>query len=276
MLERAREAAIECTVFDAVDGMQLDAAWLGAHRYAPYPKWRIAGHPSRFFQRELKWGEVGCAISHLRVWEECARRADCGGEVRPTLVLEDDVVFPPDFAAFLERLLGVLARGSSERTMDPPDFVYLFSKPIGKLARGEASRELPIDGEHRLVLNPPPSWKMGAYLLFPDGARKLARSAFRSNLVPVDDFLPAFATGHPLRPDLTALFGPAAPAVGAAGAAAGGPAPPGRRGQNGVEPGALEPKRNAFTAYAVCPSPIAERKMSMSDTENSAELPVGL
>ncbi|KAG8470599.1 hypothetical protein KFE25_009020 [Diacronema lutheri] len=247
MLQRTRAAAIEqaCTVFDAVDGLQLDAAWLREHGYAPYGRWRIEGHASRFFRRELKWGEVGCAISHLRVWEQCAARAEHEGETRPTLVLEDDIVFPDDFARKLASVLHALARAPTEHGVAPPDFVYLLSKPIGTLARGERSREVPIDAERQLVLNPPPSWKMGAYLLFPEGARKLARSAFRSNLVPVDDFLPAIATGHPLRPDLTALFS------GGGGAAA-------------------EPRW--FVAYAVGPSLVAERRMSMSDTECSAEM----
>lgn len=261
MLERVRVAGIGhiCEVFDGVDGTLLDSAWLRTHGYSPYPNWRLDGHPSRFFQRELKWGEIGCAISHLRVWEECTARAERVGEQRPTLVLEDDVIFPPNFAVILARLLDTLARAPSEHGITPPDFVYLLSKPIGMLARGERSSELPIDGKHQLVLNPPASWKMAAYLLFPGGARKLARSAFRENLVPVDDFLPAIAVGHPLRPDLTALFrsspNDASSEEGGTSAFA----------QHGAV-------RRWFVAYAVGPSLVAERRMSMSDTENSAEM----
>jgi GR25 family glycosyltransferase involved in LPS biosynthesis len=276
MLGRASAAGIgdACAVFDAVDGSAIDREWLRAEGYTPYARWRIEGHPSRFFQRELKWGEIGCAISHLRVWEACAARA-LAGEQRPTLVLEDDVTFPPDFPRKLAGVLDAAARAPAECGVAEPDFIYLLSKPIGKLERGQASAEMRIDDERQLVLNPPACWKMGAYLLYPTGARKLAALPFRHNLVPVDDFLPAIAAGHPLRPDLDALF------VGASGTdapAGGGGGRTTQGSEAAIGPLAAAPaaaalgRSSAFVAYAVGPSLIAERRMSMSDTENSAEI----
>jgi len=261
MLERAATAGIghACTVFDAIDGSAIDLEWLREHGYAPYARWRIEGHPSRFYRRELLWGELGCTISHLRVWEECALRAEAG-ERRPTLVLEDDMVFPELFAPKLARVLAAADAAPAAHGVPAPDLIYLLSKPFGETARGTRSAEAPIDDERQLVFNPPPSRKTGAYLIWPAGARKLVASALRTNLVPSDDFLPAVAAGHPLRPELDALFRvPLAPPVAA------------ERGEEAAQ----SPRRShggGFVAYAVGPSLLAERRLTMSDTENSAAL----
>lgn len=256
MLERAAAAGVghACTVFDAVDGSAISVEWLREHGYVPYAQWRIEGHPSRFYRRELLWGELGCTISHLRVWEECALRADAG-EQRPTLVLEDDMVFPDMFASKLARVLAAADAAPATHGVSAPDLIYLLSKPFGEIARGTRSVEAPIDDERQLVLNPPPSRKTGAYLIWPAGARKLVASALRTNLVPSDDFLPAVAAGHPLRPELDALFRvPLAPPLAAA-----------EHGEEAAQP-------RGFVAYAVGPSLLAERRITMSDTENSAAL----
>jgi GR25 family glycosyltransferase involved in LPS biosynthesis len=259
MLERAAVAGIDhaCTVFDAIDGSAISDEWLREHGYEPYARWRIEGHPSRFYSRELLWGELGCTISHLQVWEECVLRADAG-EHRPTLVLEDDMVFPELFAPKLARVLAAADAAPATHGVSAPDLVYLFSKPFGDIARGSKSVEAPIDDERQLVFNPPPSRKTGAYLIWPAGARKLVASALRTNLVPSDDFLPAVAAGHPLRPELNALFRmPLAPPLAA---------------EQGEQAAQHEQSARGFVAYAVGPSLFAERRFTMSDTENSAEV----
>ena len=99
---------------------------------ATYAGWRIAGSNFRFFDRELKWGEVGCALSHVGVW----RRVDAQPPTRrwwpaPTeaaaIVLEDDVDFVPGFAELLRAALDEVRRRSSK-----PRF------PVGTLSRASA------------------------------------------------------------------------------------------------------------------------------------------
>eukprot|EP00302_Diacronema_sp_CCMP2436_P024764 CAMPEP_0179918230 /NCGR_PEP_ID=MMETSP0983-20121128/3284_1 /TAXON_ID=483367 /ORGANISM="non described non described, Strain CCMP 2436" /LENGTH=306 /DNA_ID=CAMNT_0021821075 /DNA_START=1 /DNA_END=921 /DNA_ORIENTATION=- len=272
MLGRARAAGLQPAVFEAVDGSAIDTEWLRAHGYVVYDGWRIKGHPSRFMQRGLKWGEIGCAISHLRVWEAAAARADCG-ERRPTLVLEDDILFPAGFASKLMHVLDAIARATAEHGATPPDLVYLLSKPIVARKPGEASPQFPVDEERQLELNPPALWKAGAYLLYPAGARKLAQTPYRANLVPTDDLLPTLAAGHPLRADLDALFAPP-PDYGAPAADTGAERRVQEAGSMPKFAGHIPPVTRSqwFIAYAVTPNLLTECRLNMSDTENSAEM----
>ena len=222
-LSRASDAGLtSVSIFDAVDGRELSAAELERRDVATYTGWRLAGSGFRFFDRELKWGEVGCALSHLGVWSAIAARAD--GDV--ALVLEDDVDFAPSFA---EALLGVLNEVSAlvdARVIEAPDAIYLGRRAM----RPEHDRLLPRASEcanssaaaaaaaharpvcrNRLVA-PGFSYKTTAYLLWPSGARKLLASGFARKLIPVDDFLAlTYSARHEAkagvgRPDLDALF----------------------------------------------------------------------
>jgi len=45
-----------------------------------------------------KWGTVGCFFSHLSLWEDLQlRQASSGEDLKPTLIIEDDVYFQPDW-----------------------------------------------------------------------------------------------------------------------------------------------------------------------------------
>ena len=59
-LQRAAEAGLtDVSVFDAVDGRELSPEELLRRGVATYAGWRLPGSSFRFFDRELKWGEVG-------------------------------------------------------------------------------------------------------------------------------------------------------------------------------------------------------------------------
>ena len=59
-LQRAAEAGLtNVSVFDAVDGRELSPEELLRRGVATYAGWRLPGSSFRFFDRELKWGEVG-------------------------------------------------------------------------------------------------------------------------------------------------------------------------------------------------------------------------
>jgi len=191
----------------------------------------------RFYARDLKWGEVGCALSHHAVWEEVARR-----RLARAIVAEDDVEFTP---AFEELLTGALARLDdlvAAGRLAPPDLLYLGRKACWP-AREVCVDDPPSGVEVRLrLVRPSFSYKTTAYVLYASGARKLLRSGFLSHLLPLDDFLPA-------------LYGRHEPGPGLARA----------------DVDALVAGAPRLTAYAVRPLACWERR-GLSDTEASEEV----
>ena len=219
VLKRCEEAGLTgARIFEAVDGRDLSTEELKSRGVVTYPSWRIEGSTFRFFDRELKWGEVGCALSHVGVWRSIA-----SADAPAAIVLEDDVDFVPRFAellrAALDEVSALVAAGTLEA---PPDALYLGRKAM----RPEHDRLLPLAasssssssvsssaGEKSPVriLVPGFSYKTTAYLLWRSGAAKLLASGYEGKLIPVDDFLALTYATHEAkvgaaRPDLDALF----------------------------------------------------------------------
>lgn len=153
----------EVHVHDAVDGRELSEAALERGGLGIYPGWRLPGSHYKWFDRYLKWGEVGCALSHASLWALLAesagpvRRAGCGvsglrrmwhrlsfrltgpawgREPEAVLILEDDADFDADFAT---RLRGVLLQESRPRPL-PRDTARAHSEmhtlPLRSRKRG--------------------------------------------------------------------------------------------------------------------------------------------
>lgn len=212
VLQRASEAGIgDVKIFEAVEGRELSVAELRRRGVRTYDGWRLPGSKFRFFDRELKWGEVGCALSHVGVWKFVAGL----DEASPVaVVLEDDVDFAPRFAELLRDALDEVRALTAAGKIDEPDALYLGRRAM----RPEHDRVLPRAREEvgagapsmRLVV-PGFSYKTTAYVLWRSGARKLLASGFEGKLIPVDDFLaltyaPHEAKAGMARPDLDALF----------------------------------------------------------------------
>lgn len=68
------------------------------------------------FPKSLKPGEIGCAISHLRIWKRIVNE-----NINLAMIFEDDCNFEPNFKEFIDNL--VL----------PPDFKIVF--PGGRFSR---------------------------------------------------------------------------------------------------------------------------------------------
>ena len=215
VLARAAEAGLSSvSIFEAVDGRELNAAELARLGAATYAGWRLTGTGFRFFDRELKWGEVGCALSHVGVWTLVAAQADVA------LVLEDDVDFAPDFADRLRAVLDEVAALVAVGATAEPDAIYLgrramrpeHDKLLPRACQCASDREaMPPSCPTRLLV-PGFSYKTTAYLLWPRGARKLLASGYAQKIIPVDDFLAlTYSEKHEAkegvaRPDLDALF----------------------------------------------------------------------
>jgi len=164
------------------------AAWL-AYECACRRAWRSdrARLYVDFYHRHLTAGDVGAALSHLRVAEEAHAEG-----LPLTLVLEDDARLTPKAIPLLLceivqlKTLGVCW-----------DLIYLHTADYGRRPEPAVhpSSRLRVAG-HRKVCH--------AYVLSSRGAAKLATSGFRECLFPVDDFLPALHAGHP-REDIMML-----------------------------------------------------------------------
>ena len=206
VLSRCADANLEVPqIFEAVDGRDLSRSELERRSVRTYAGWCIPNSKFRFFDRELKWGEVGCALSHVGVWRMCAE------EQGPLIVLEDDVDFVPDFYDRLREALEEVAALVAGGHLDPPDALYLGRKAM----RPEHDQLLPrardgATGGVRLCV-PGFSYKTTAYVLWPTGAAKLLASNYEQKLIPVDDFLALTYARHEAqvgeaRPDLDELF----------------------------------------------------------------------
>jgi glycosyl transferase family 25 len=99
---RERLAGLRYEPFTATDKLELERARLLAD--GTFDESRT---PRRFrHTREMNLGEIGCALSHRRIYEEIVRR----GAAR-TVVLEDDVVPREGDLAHLPAALGALPAG---------------------------------------------------------------------------------------------------------------------------------------------------------------------
>jgi glycosyl transferase family 25 len=164
------------------DGHELRRADLEVGGYKLFP-WQIESDNS-WWSRPLKYGEIGCTLSHLACWRHAAQT----GDEPYILVLEDDTVLQP---TFLEDLLEGLQRLTSR-------------SPFGLLYLG---RYL-LDPDQQAVpgfVSPGYSHCTFGYLLTRPALDVLLATHLEHAIVPVDEFLPSLYIDHP-RSDLRARF----------------------------------------------------------------------
>lgn len=189
LLERLRAIDLGAPVewFRAVDGLELGPAYLDAHGFALYRHWKQPGATNPYHARDLKWGEVGCALSHLLLWRRMVEE-----DIDTALILEDDTTFTPGAAVRLHAALAAVEHHDREW-----DLCY-----AGRVRLGATAAE-PIVGPGVVV--PTFSYCTHAYVLSNRGARKLLSTGFERAIFPVDELLPALYDHHP-RADIRALL----------------------------------------------------------------------
>ena len=111
----------------------------------------------------LTKGEVGCFLSHWKIWEKCIEKDE------KVLVLEDDARITDNFnLSEIDALTEIY------------DFLYLGWKEM-------AEESLPIND--KLVTPVYPYWGL-AYVITPTAAKILVNEIARKNIIPVDEYLP--------------------------------------------------------------------------------------
>jgi len=149
---------------EAVDGDQLDQ-----HNFTTIPEWR-----DPFHRTKIKTGEIGCALSHLSIWDQIKKGYH--------LILEDDICIS-DANVFTARLTEYLNFLKNQKT-EHPDLIYLHRKLINK-----NPPESIYHSDPKLTIAKYSYWTC-AYMLSPDGARKLIETDYQNKIIPVDEFLP--------------------------------------------------------------------------------------
>lgn len=147
-----------------------------------------------FFMRHVSFGDIGAALSHLRV----AERAHAE-DLELQIVFEDDSRPTADAVPQLLQEVAKLQRHGVKW-----DLIYLHSAHYGRALEPQVDCQSFADGDssalhyagHRRVCH--------AYALSRSGSRKIATCGLRASVFSIDDFLSALHAGHP-RPDVMAL-----------------------------------------------------------------------
>lgn len=163
------------------DGQELTLNQLNRDGYRLFP-WLIDS-PNPWWSRPLKYGEIGCTVSHLRCWQEVV-----GSGSQNAVILEDDAVLAP---GFLPRLMEDLPAA-----LRHCDLLYLGRVP-----------QEPDRGYRNGFVVPGYSHCTYGYLLTQHAAQRLVSAGLEDALIPVDEFLPAMYLDHP-RPDVRCRFPP--------------------------------------------------------------------
>jgi GR25 family glycosyltransferase involved in LPS biosynthesis len=166
------------------DGGELTLSQLEAAGYKLFP-WQIESD-NPWWDRPLKYGEIGCTLAHLACWRHAAET----GEEPFIVVLEDDAVLAP---TFLKDLLTGLHRLVQ---LGPFDLLYLGRYPL------EPERDQPAAAG---FVSPAYSHCTFGYLLTRPALDLLLSTGLEHAIVPIDEFLPSLYIDHP-RPDLRARF----------------------------------------------------------------------
>lgn len=162
-------------IIEAVDGTKINSP--GCDDFSLYPNWPIESTNS-WWSRAMKVGEIGCSLSHWRVWQKAKQE-----NLSRILVLEED--FLPNIGDW-----NLLAK-----IPEPWDFLYLGRMPQAK------DEQLLQDG----FCLPGFSYQSHAYMLSKSGLSKLLESGFVDAIIPIDEFFPVLYGQNP-REDLKLLY----------------------------------------------------------------------
>ncbi|XP_040260742.1 inactive glycosyltransferase 25 family member 3 [Bufo bufo] len=175
MLRSLYEQEIACRVLDAVDGGALnssDIKRLGVNL--------LPGFYDPFSGRTLTKGEVGCFLSHFKIWQEIVDR-----QLEGTLVFEDDVQFTSYFKRKMIRLQDDIRAAKLEW-----DLIYIGRKQV------TTDPEKSVENVRNLVEADYSYWTL-CYMISLQGAQKLLNAEPLSKMLPVDEFLPIMSDTHP-------------------------------------------------------------------------------
>uniref|UniRef100_A0A8D3DDM4 Collagen beta(1-O)galactosyltransferase 1 n=1 Tax=Scophthalmus maximus TaxID=52904 RepID=A0A8D3DDM4_SCOMX len=177
MLRSLYEQGIACKVIAAVDGKAMNISeihTMGIHM--------LPGYSDPYHGRPLTKGELGCFLSHYKIWKEVVER-----RLPTSLVIEDDL----RFEVFFKRRLMNLMSEVRDEGLDW-DLIY-----IGRKRMQVDHPEKAVPNIHNLVEADYSYWTLG-YMISLQGAEKLLKAEPLKRILPVDEFLPIMFNKHPV------------------------------------------------------------------------------
>lgn len=167
---------LEVERFPATDGDAMTTEFLYDEGFRV-----LKSYSSLEEQRPMRMGEIGCFISHYKIWEQIV---DLG--LDEVLILEDDISFQHYFKFMAEAAL------SEARTLlSNYDLIY-FDRHQPKNFEDGAS----VKGS-KYLKEAGFSLTARAYLLTFTGAKKLINAKPLKKLIPVDEYLNVMSNKHP-------------------------------------------------------------------------------
>ena len=149
-----------------------------------YPNWNLNNSETKFWNRDITPGEVGCITSHMNMWSEFHKSGNNIG-----LFLEQD--FQPEFESTNWEIFDELEGYDW-------DIILLGRHPLGE----------DIETSFNYFIQPGYSYQAHAYMLSRSGVEKLVKyyiPRLSRDLIPTDEFLPATFTKHP-REDIERMY----------------------------------------------------------------------
>ncbi|XP_078285634.1 procollagen galactosyltransferase 1-like [Rhinoraja longicauda] len=177
MLRTLYEQEIASEVVDAVDGRAFNNSQIKALGIT-----MMADYQDPYSGRPLTKGELGCFLSHYKVWKEIVERG-----LKKSVVFEDDL----RFEIFFKRRLMYLMKETEKAKLDW-DLIY-----IGRKRMQVDHPESIVPGVRNLVEADYSYWTL-AYALSLQGAKKLIDAKPFNKMLPVDEFLPVMYNKHPV------------------------------------------------------------------------------
>lgn len=145
--------------------------------------WRLPKSQNPWWNRDLRLGEIACALTHWNIWNYAYAQS-----LSKFIVLEDDAQLRLGFATF-------------EQTID-----CLTSKyPTWDLLYLGRERVEPDRAKIGEFTQPGFSYCTFGYVLTRKGVSSLLKTSLPDSIIPVDEFLPAMYLKHP-RNDVNARF----------------------------------------------------------------------
>jgi GR25 family glycosyltransferase involved in LPS biosynthesis len=178
IIERVKKIGIkslQLVLFKAVNGFdpRVDFEW------STFP-WKLEGSDNHWWNRDIKAGEVGCALSHLSVWKHAARQG-----YEKILILEED--FDPLKPITSDLLIEA----------DQSDWHLCYA------GRNKVKPDLEEVSENISI--PDYTYCTHSYFLSKTGIKNLLDYGFENKIMPVDEFLSATFCTHP-RNDLNFIW----------------------------------------------------------------------
>ncbi|CAH8641227.1 unnamed protein product [Schistosoma intercalatum] len=178
------QLGINAKHYAAIDGKNLTMKYFDELGIKQLP-----GYTDPYHNRSLKFGEIGCFLSHYNIWIEMINNG-----YNRILVLEDDLRFAPAFVRNLNKVIK-----EADENVANWDLLYIGRKRMTK-------SEKRVPNTTSLTYPDYTYWTLG-YILNRNGAEKLLKQKPLQKLIAIDEYLPVMFNKHP-RKDWLVQFEP--------------------------------------------------------------------